>query len=161
MASISVLMVRSLRSLTGGKLLNVHDERVGPVATVVRGLRRRCGRCGERKIFESRFRMRDRCPRCGYAFKREEGFFTGVILVNFSVTLIVLWVVIMGWVLWRAATDSRAGLAPMLAGCVAIGALLPIAFYARASATWAALDLVMRPLEPTEEAEAELQADRS
>jgi hypothetical protein len=103
--------------------------------------------------------MRDRCPRCGYAFKREEGFFTGVILVNFSVTLIVLWVVIMGYVLWRAATDSRSGLAPVLVASVAIGVLLPVAFYARASATWAALDLVMRPLEPDEEAEAAVRAE--
>ena len=89
---------------------------------------------------------------------REEGFFTGVILVNFSVTLIVLWVVIMAYVLWRAATDSSSALAPMLVGCVAIGVVLPIAFYARAAATWAALDLVMRPLEPEEEAEAALRA---
>jgi uncharacterized protein (DUF983 family) len=147
-------------SLTSGNLWAVHDERVGPVATVIRGLRRRCGRCGERRIFEGPFRMRERCPRCGYAFKREEGFFTGVILVNFSVTLVVLWVVIMAYVLWRAATDSTSGLTPMLVGCVAIGVLVPVAFYARASATWAALDLVMRPLEPGEEAEAELQADR-
>ena len=138
----------------------MHDERVGPVATVIRGLRRRCGRCGERRIFDGPFRMRERCPRCGYAFKREEGFFTGVILVNFSVTLIALWLVIMAYVLWRAATDSSSSLTPMLVGCVAIGVVLPVVFYARASATWAALDLVMRPLEPGEEAEAELQADR-
>src|SRR5688572_8346310 len=100
-------------SVTAGNLLNVHDQRVGPVATVLRGLRRRCGRCGERGIFVGHFRMREHCPRCGYEFKREEGFFTGVILVNFSVTLAVLWLVIMVYVLWRAATDSRSGLAPM------------------------------------------------
>lgn len=139
----------------------VHDDRVGPIATVVRGLRRRCGRCGERRIFEGHFRLEDHCPRCGYAFKREEGFFTGVILVNFSVTLVVLWVVIMTYVLWRAATDSSSALTPMLVGCVAIGVVLPIAFYPRAAATWAALDLVMRPLEPDEEAEAALRAGES
>lgn len=121
-------------------------------------MRRRCGRCGERAILDGHFRLRDHCPRCGYEFKREEGFFTGVILVNFSVTLAVLWLVIMAYVLWRAATDSHSGLAPMLVGCVAIGVLLPIAFYPRAAATWAALDLVMRPLEPEEEAEAAVRS---
>jgi uncharacterized protein (DUF983 family) len=151
--------MRSISVTANRQASEVQDDRVGPFATVIRGLRRRCGRCGERRIFEGRFRMRDRCPRCGYAFKREEGFFTGVILVNFSVTLIVLWVVIMGYVLWRAATDSRSGLAPILVASIAIGVLLPVAFYARASATWAALDLVMRPLEPDEEAEAALRAD--
>jgi hypothetical protein len=151
--------MRSISVTANRQASDVQDDRVGPFATVIRGLRRRCGRCGERHIFEGRFRMRDRCPRCGYAFKREEGFFTGVILVNFSVTLIVLWVVIMGYVLWRAATDSRSGLAPVLVASVAIGVLLPVAFYARASATWAALDLVMRPLEPDEEAEAAVRAE--
>jgi ribosomal protein S27AE len=144
-------------SFTAGNLLNVHADRVGPVATVLRGLRRRCGRCGEREIFDGHFRLREHCPRCGYAFKREEGFFTGVILVNFSATLVVLWLLIMAYVLWRAATDSHSSLAPMLVGCIAIGVVVPIAFYARAAATWAALDLVMRPLEPDEEADAALR----
>ena len=134
-------------------------ERVGPIATIGRGLRRRCGRCGSRGLFEGWFRLREHCPRCGYRFRREEGFFTGVILVNFSTTLMVLWLVIMGYVLWRAATDSDSALTPMLAACVGIGILVPIAFYPVAAATWAALDLVLRPLEPEEEAEAAARAE--
>ena len=136
----------------------MHDDRVGPLATVWRGLRRQCGRCGEHDVFDSRYRLRGSCPRCGYTFKREEGFFTGVILVNFSVTIALLWLVIMGYVLWRAATDSHSALAPVLIACVALGTLVPVAFYPRAVTTWAALDLVMRPLEPDEEADAAVRA---
>lgn len=121
---------------------------------LARGMVGRCGRCGQRRIMQHWFRLRERCPRCGYRFKREEGFFTGVFLVNFSVTLIVLWVVIMGYVLWRAATDSDAGLVPILVVSVAIGFVVPIAFYPLATTTWAALDLVLRPLDPDEEADA-------
>lgn len=134
-------------------------ERVGPLATVWRGLRRRCGRCGERGILDGWFRLKDRCPRCGYQFKREEGFFAGVFLLNFSITLAVLWLVLMGYVLWRAGTDADSGLTVILVACVAIGVVVPIVFYPVAATTWAALDLVMRPLEPDEEAEAALWAE--
>lgn len=131
-------------------------ERVGPVATVVRGVRRRCGRCGGRGLLQGWFRLKDRCPTCGYRFKREEGFFTGVFLVNFTFTLVLLWLVIMGYVLWRAGTDADSALTPILVACVAIGAVVPVLAYPVAATTWAALDLVLRPLEPEEEAEAAL-----
>jgi len=133
-------------------------ERVGPVATVLRGARLRCGRCGSRGILEGWFRLRERCPRCGYRFKREEGFFAGVFLVNFTVTLAVMWVVIMGYVLWRATTDAGSGLTAILLASVAIAVVLPIVGYPPAATTWAALDLVLRPLEPDEEAEAAVWA---
>jgi hypothetical protein len=64
----------------------------------------------------------------------------------------------MGYVVWRAGTDADTGLLPILVACVAIGVVVPIAFYPMAATTWAALDLVMRPLEPEEEAEAALYA---
>jgi hypothetical protein len=100
------------------------------------------------------FRMHERCPTCGYRFKREEGFFTGVFLVNFAMTLVILWLVIMGYVLWRAVTDADGALGPMLVVCVAIAVVVPVVYYPLATTTWAAMDLAMRPLEPEEEADA-------
>ena len=123
------------------------------IRMVLRGLVRRCGRCGGRHVMRG-FRLKERCPTCGYRFKREEGFFTGVFLVNFGVTLAVLWLVIMGYVLWRATSDAGGGLGPMLVACATIAVVGPIAFYPFATTTWAAMDLAMRPLEPEEEAEA-------
>ena len=100
------------------------------------------------------FRLRERCPTCGYRFKREEGFFTGVILVNFSVTIALLWLAMMGFVLWRATSESSASVVPALLLGAAITVVFPIVFYPLALSTWAALDLAMRPLEPEEEADA-------
>ena len=102
--------------------------------------------------------MKERCPTCGYRFKREEGFFTGVFLVNFGVTIGLMWVVIMGYVLWRAGTDADSSLVPILGAAVGIAVLVPAVFYPFAATTWAALDLVLRPLEPEEEAEAATHA---
>ena len=122
---------------------------------LARGAVRRCPRCGGRRIVRRWFRLCERCPTCGYRFKREEGFFTGVMLVNLSMALVLMWLFIVGWLIWHEATGSDSGLAPILLTSVGIALLLPIAFYPFATTTWAALDLAMRPLEPIEIAEAE------
>ncbi len=129
-------------------------ERVGPLVRVGRGLRKRCARCGAQGIFAGYFKLQPRCPTCGFQFSREEGFVTGVFLVNFSVTLAVLWLAVMAWVLWRSITDASGAIWPILVACVGIALVVPVLFYPRAAATWAALDLAMRPLEPDEEATA-------
>jgi hypothetical protein len=42
----------------------------------------------------------------------------------------------------------------MLTACLALAVVVPVVAYPFAASTWAALDLVMRPLEPDEEADA-------
>ena len=121
-----------------------------------RGLTRRCGRCGERQVFDTWFRMKERCPRCGYRFSREAGSFTGTYLVNIAVTESLMFVVLMVYVLWRGISGTDAPLWPFLVGCAGFAILAPIAFYPFATSTWAAMDLLMRPLDDDEEADAEL-----
>jgi uncharacterized protein (DUF983 family) len=128
--------------------------RVGPVATVWRGARRRCGRCGGRRIFASYFHLRERCPTCGVRFSREEGFLTGVWLVNFAVTEGLMFLLLMGFILVRAGSSSGGPLWPVLSGAFTFAVLAPVVFYPLAASTWAALDLVLRPLDPDEEADA-------
>lgn len=127
---------------------------MGPLRTVGRGLFRRCGRCGGGRLFDGWFRLKQRCPTCGYTFRREEGFATGVFLINFAVTEALMWVALMGYIVWRSSSDSDSALWPILAACLAFAVLAPILYYPFATTTWAALDLVMRPLEPDEEADA-------
>jgi uncharacterized protein (DUF983 family) len=129
-------------------------ERAGPVGTLWRGARRRCPRCGVRGIFDGWFRLKERCPRCGYRFRREEGFYTGVYLLNFGAALSLMWAALMLYILWRASSDTDSSLWPVLLVCVGFALFAPVVLYPFASATWAALDLVLRPLEPEEEADA-------
>lgn len=129
-------------------------RRVGAVRTVMRGMARRCGRCGGRRLFDGWFRLKERCPTCGYTFRREEGFIAGVYLLNFGVTEGLLWVSVMAYVLWRAGTGSRGALWPVLLVCLGLAVVAPVVCYPFAASTWAALDLVLRPLEPDEEADA-------
>jgi hypothetical protein len=77
-----------------------------------------------------------------------------VYLVNFTVTLFLIWLALMVYVIGRAGTGSDDQLWPMLSACLALAIVVPVVAYPFAATTWAALDLVMRPLEPDEEADA-------
>lgn len=118
-----------------------------------RGLIRRCPRCGGGKLFRTWWSMKDRCPRCGMRFVREEGYFTGVYLVNFGVVLAVLFVLCMGVAVWLGSHPD-ASVVPFLVVGTAIAVVVPIAFYPFARTIWAALDLAMTPMELDEILEA-------
>ena len=111
-----------------------------------RGLIRRCPRCGGGKLFRSWWSMRDRCPRCGVRFVREEGYFTGVYLVNFGVVLAVLFVLVMGAAVWISGHPDTSAV-PFLVAGTAIAVVVPVVFYPFARTIWAALDLAMTPME--------------
>jgi uncharacterized protein (DUF983 family) len=131
-----------------------------PVRTIVwRGMRRRCGRCGAKHIFRTYFQLHERCPRCGYKFEREEGFFTGVYLINYSITAVLLVIEIFVFLVVAFSSDGDISLAPWLLTGVAIAIFCPLLLYPFAKSTWAAIDLAARPLDPVEEAEA-AQNDR-
>jgi uncharacterized protein (DUF983 family) len=132
-----------------------------PRTMILRGLRRRCSRCGAKVPFVDYFHIAERCSRCGYRFVREEGSFTGVYLVNYAVTAVILVTLIMGSVLFIAIGDVEVPILPVLAAGFVIAIAVPVLFYPFAITTWAALDLMLRPLEPDEEAEAAINAERT
>lgn len=111
-----------------------------------RGLIRRCPRCGGGKLFRTWWSLRDRCPRCGMRFVREEGYFTGVYLVNFGVVLAVLFVMCMGVALWLGSHPDASAVPFLVVGGV-IAVVVPVVFYPFARTIWAALDLAMAPME--------------
>jgi uncharacterized protein (DUF983 family) len=123
-----------------------------------RGLRRRCARCGEGGIFDGWFRMKERCPRCGYRFAREAGHFTGTYLLNFAATESLMFAVLLGYALWRGITGTHAPVWPFALGCGVFAVLAPIVFYPIAASTWASIDLLMRPLDEMEELDARAHA---
>ena len=82
------------------------------VATVLlRGLRKRCPRCGERRIFRSWLHLIERCPYCRLTFEREQGGFLGAMTINFLVAVLV-WVVVLVVVLVLTVPDVP--VAPLL-----------------------------------------------
>ena len=119
----------------------------GPVRMLTRGLFRRCPRCGGGKLFTSWLKMKPNCPRCGMRFEREEGFFLGAFTVNFGVMLLSLALFIAVGI---AVTLPDPPPGKLALGGMVVGLVVPIAFYPMSRTFWSAIDLIMKPLEPSE-----------
>ncbi len=120
-----------------------------------RGFWKRCGRCGSGKLFDGWFRLKDHCPRCGMRFEREEGAFTGVYLLNFGLSLFLLWAVMMVYVAMRAMSDGPVDATGIVVAAVLVSVVVPIAFYPYAKTIWIAMHLAADPLSDEELAEAD------
>src|SRR5215813_13223074 len=98
---------------------------------LARALRLRCPRCGNSRLYEGWFRMRERCPACGLRYEREQGFFVGAIYVNYAITAVLgLGSVIL--------LDSVIGLAlwQQLAIAIPIMLVAPLVFFRHARSLW-------------------------
>jgi uncharacterized protein (DUF983 family) len=120
-----------------------------------RALLRRCPRCGARGLFTRWFSMAERCPRCGMRFEREEGFFLGAYVMNFAATEGLLLVILMVYVIAQANDPDGVPLVPVVTAAICAAVLMPLAFYPVSRTLWVAIELVMRPLEPAELADAD------
>jgi uncharacterized protein (DUF983 family) len=118
---------------------------VGGTLALMRGLRKRCPRCGERNTFVTYFEMRTACPRCGLRFAKEEGGFLGALTLNYIVAFAV-WVVLLVVVLIFTVPDVP--VAPLLAGSVVLMVLMPLWFYPRSKMIWAAVEFLVARSDP-------------
>lgn len=98
--------------------------------------------------------MLERCPRCGYLFEREPGFFVGASFVNFAVTEVVLAVIVVVFLFAKSADPGIRLAVPLTAGLVA-AVVVPVVFHPWSRTIWAAIDLAMTPMELDEIAAAE------
>lgn len=107
-------------------------------------------------MFASYFQLRERCPSCGYRFLREAGAFTGGLMMAWVFTIAFMLAPLLLYVFWRGITgNSDLAFAPFAAACVLAAVVVPLVGYPYTASTWAAIDLVSRPLDPDERADAE------
>lgn len=104
---------------------------------LVRGLTRRCARCGSGKLFRRWFSMVDDCPRCGLHFEREQGYWTGALAFNMVLTG-GLFAIVFVTMLVLTIPDVNVGL--ILAVVVPIAVLGPIVAYPFSKTVWVAVD---------------------
>jgi len=105
---------------------------------VLRGLRRRCPRCGNAGIFNSYFKLKENCPTCGYSFERESGYWVGAMTVNMAVAEAMFFVVFIVVVL---ATMPDVEWIPLLLVALITNAIVPVLFYPFSKTVWMAGDL--------------------
>lgn len=109
-------------------------------------------------MFSSWLKLRERCPTCGYKFEREEGFFTGVYLVNYACVAVAIVVELFVYLIYATANEGDVSYWPPFLIGAATAIILPIVTYPFAKAIWACIDIVLRPLDPVEEGDAALHA---
>jgi len=117
----------------------------GSARVLTRGLRKRCPRCGERRIWVSWFQAKSRCPSCDLRFEQEEGGWLGAMAINFAVAC-VFWLVAIG--IAMALTVPFIPVMPVLAMSVAILGGVPVWFYPRSKMLWAAIEFLTARSEP-------------
>ena len=113
-----------------------------------RGFWRRCPLCGSGHCFEGWFTKKDRCPRCNFPLRREEGHWIGALGMNTVVTFGLLLVTI--GVSVALTWEDRSGVAIFLPAFLVAG-LTPVLFFGSSQTLWSAIDLAMRPLEPDDD----------
>ena len=112
---------------------------------LLRGVARRCPRCGSGGIFASWFRLGERCPRCHLRLERENDFFLGGYVINLAVTEGLLALALLIYVL-RITAHPGTSLIPVLVAGVIISVVLPVLFFPFSRTIWMAIDLAMRPV---------------
>lgn len=123
-----------------------------PIRTLVmRGLCRRCPMCGTGKLFTKWFKIKDRCPNCAILFEREEGSFVGAMFINIAVTEIAL-ALFMAIGFAMTLPDPPTALLAVIGASISI--VVPVFFYPYSKTIWTGVHLAMKPLEPSELADA-------
>jgi uncharacterized protein (DUF983 family) len=111
-----------------------------------------CPWCGGKGWTTGLLQRTERCRTCGYKYERQPGFSLGATTMNTIVTFGLLALVLL---VGTIASYPDIAVWPILAVAVGVTVLVPILFYPFSYTVWAAVDLLMRPLEPREVADAE------
>ena len=119
-----------------------------------RALRRHCPRCGA-TAFDSYFHMKEICQQCGLQFEREDGYWSGALIVNTAVTFASFLVVFVGGtlILWPDVPWGA-----LMVTTIAINIAIPVLFYPQSKTIWSAMEMSWHPLEPHEIAAATARA---
>ena len=112
---------------------------------VGRGLRKRCPRCGDRRIFATWLGLKERCPRCGLRLEKEAGGFLGAMTLTYGVAMAV-WLVVLGIVLATTVPDVPVG--PLVAVSVTLMVLVPALTYPNMKGAWAGIEFLVARSQP-------------
>jgi uncharacterized protein (DUF983 family) len=114
------------------------DNRAGVLLRAALGLR--CAVCKRGRVHPTRMKYVERCPTCGVAFCREQGFFLGSIYFNYGLTVVV---VLAAW--FGSGAAFRPATVSSLAPLVVFSVLFPLWFLRYARTLFAAFDQYFDP----------------
>lgn len=121
-------------------------EHIGAPTVLLRGLLRRCPRCGHGGLFDGPLAIRSTCPDCGLRLEREEGGFLGAMTVNFGLTTLV-WIVVL--VVWLVLDLPDVHVAALTITSLALVGLFPLVFWRSSKTIWASVDFLVYRSDPS------------
>jgi uncharacterized protein (DUF983 family) len=120
----------------------------GVLRAILRGLFKRCPRCGASGIFAGWFHLRERCPRCELQFQREEGGFLGAMTINYAVAAFI-WIPVL--IVGFATTSPNPPVLTLTLISIAIMVAVPLLFYPNSKSVWAAVEYLVSESEGLDE----------
>lgn len=120
-------------------------EEAGGFTVLLRGVRRRCPRCGDRRIWNGWFELKPLCTSCALRFEKEEGGFLGAMVLNYAVAFGV-WLLAIGITL--ALTVPEVPVPRLLVMSILALVATPLWFYPRSKTIWAAVEFLVHRSEP-------------
>jgi uncharacterized protein (DUF983 family) len=108
-----------------------------------RALTRRCPYCGSPGIYDGYFALRERCPRCGVRFEREEGYFLGAYALNLIVAEFLGLGLAIILIFKTDLRDLQLVWQELIA--VALAVAFPVALFPFSRTVWIAMDLIFHP----------------
>lgn len=119
-----------------------------PARVVRRGLTRRCPLCGDPAVFTSWFNQRERCPTCNYPTTRVADQWIGALGMN---TIVSFGTLLAAIAVGFAVTYPDPPVATLLVVAVSVAVAVPVLFFPVSKSLWSAIDMAMRPPEPSDD----------
>lgn len=116
------------------------SEAPSTARALLRGLGKRCARCGQTKLFSRWFTLSTVCPRCGLQFEREQGGFLGAIALNY-VAAMVVWALML--TVWLIVDLPDIRVAALTAASVALVVAALLFFFPVSKTLWAAVEYLI------------------
>jgi uncharacterized protein (DUF983 family) len=117
------------------------------------GLRCRCPRCGQGKLFRSWFnQMLPRCPICGLPYFRESGYYVGGMIFSYGLTaaaLLLVWFALMPFPDMKGVTENE-----RLGAWIVFALAVNLALIRLAYSLWLSVDYWVEPWSPNDPLDA-------
>ena len=108
----------------------------------LRGVLKRCPLCGEKRIWASWGQLHPQCPRCGFHFERETGYWVGALVVNIALAELLFLITFVPTLIF---TWPDVPWQPLAAIAVFTQLIVPWWFYPRSNTTFLGFDLYFNP----------------
>lgn len=107
---------------------------------LVRGLKLRCPACGRGALYQSVFKMHERCPFCGLTYGREQGYFVGAIYINVMATEALILLVYLVSIFTGFINNNM-----IYVLMIAMAVMLPLIFFRFSRGLWLSIDHIISP----------------